>query len=147
LILVLQQLYQENDTMKVTNALIMAIIASSSCSSFFANAYIIQPPNNGRPTRTSTTTTSTVVVAKNSVAGTVMQMTAEESTPPPNSFREAEILGLRLMQEGKFEDALVGTCFVPTHPLGWFPVSHARVFDYVIVLFLVRPSGKIDAMF
>jgi hypothetical protein len=31
-----------------------------------------------------------------------------EDTPDPTTFREAEILGLRLMQEGSFEEALVG---------------------------------------
>lgn len=33
--------------------------------------------------------------------------------PDPTSFREAEILGLRLMQEGNFEEALIGTCLAP----------------------------------
>jgi hypothetical protein len=31
-----------------------------------------------------------------------------EDTPDPTTFREAEILGLRLMQEGSFEEALIG---------------------------------------
>jgi hypothetical protein len=41
-------------------------------------------------------------------ASTTM-MTAEDNAPNPQSFREAEVLGLRLMQEGNFEEALVGT--------------------------------------
>jgi hypothetical protein len=31
-----------------------------------------------------------------------------EDAPDPTTFREAEILGLRLMQEGNFKEALVG---------------------------------------
>ena len=38
---------------------------------------------------------------------TSMQMTADEN-PTPSTFREAEVLGLRLMQEGNFEKALDG---------------------------------------
>mmetsp|Transcript_5086 Transcript_5086/g.10761 ORF Transcript_5086/g.10761 Transcript_5086/m.10761 type:complete len:209 (-) Transcript_5086:215-841(-) len=33
-------------------------------------------------------------------------MTEEANVPAPTSFREAEVLGLKLMQEGNFEDAL-----------------------------------------
>jgi len=40
---------------------------------------------------------------------TTMRMLTEE-TPDPSTFREAEVLGLRLMQEGNFQEALVGTC-------------------------------------
>lgn len=39
-------------------------------------------------------------------AVTSMSMTNDD-IPDPTSFREAEVLGLRLMQEGSFEDALV----------------------------------------
>lgn len=39
-------------------------------------------------------------------AVTSMSMTNED-IPDPTSFREAEVLGLRLMQEGRFEEALV----------------------------------------
>jgi hypothetical protein len=41
-------------------------------------------------------------------AVTSMSMTNED-IPDPASFREAEVLGLRLMQEGRFDEALVGT--------------------------------------
>jgi len=34
-------------------------------------------------------------------------MMIDEDIPDPSTFREAEVLGLRLMQEGSFEDALV----------------------------------------
>ena len=37
-----------------------------------------------------------------------LQMVASDA-PNPTTFREAEVLGLRLMQEGNFEEALVGT--------------------------------------
>lgn len=39
---------------------------------------------------------------------TTMQMTAD-GAPNPTTFREAEVLGLRLMQEGNFDEALIGT--------------------------------------
>ena len=42
-------------------------------------------------------------------AESAMQMAGVQETPDPTTFREAEILGLRLMQEGSFESALVGT--------------------------------------
>jgi hypothetical protein len=37
-----------------------------------------------------------------------LQMTASEQDSKPTTFREAEVLGLRLMQEGKFDAALKG---------------------------------------
>ena len=36
---------------------------------------------------------------------------ANEGFPVPQNFREAEIIGLRLMQEGRFTDALDGMFF------------------------------------
>jgi hypothetical protein len=36
---------------------------------------------------------------------------ASELGSTPSTFREAEVLGLRLMQEGKYEDALNGTFY------------------------------------
>eukprot|EP00526_Cylindrotheca_closterium_P022499 CAMPEP_0113643144 /NCGR_PEP_ID=MMETSP0017_2-20120614/22678_1 /TAXON_ID=2856 /ORGANISM="Cylindrotheca closterium" /LENGTH=186 /DNA_ID=CAMNT_0000554629 /DNA_START=282 /DNA_END=842 /DNA_ORIENTATION=+ /assembly_acc=CAM_ASM_000147 len=39
-------------------------------------------------------------------AASAMQMSTEQF-PDPTTFREAEILGLRLMQEGNFEEALL----------------------------------------
>lgn len=41
-------------------------------------------------------------------AVTSMSMSNEE-IPDPTTFREAEVLGLRLMQEERFDEALVGT--------------------------------------
>ena len=40
---------------------------------------------------------------------TSMMMSVED-TQDPTTFREAEVLGLRLMQEGNFKEALVGRC-------------------------------------
>lgn len=50
-------------------------------------------------------------------SATIARQMASEDMPTPSTFREAEILGLRLMQEGKFQDALTGTlsCIV----VGW----------------------------
>jgi len=44
--------------------------------------------------------------AAETTAVTSMMMTNED-IPDPSTFREAEVLGLRLMQEGSFEDALI----------------------------------------
>lgn len=44
-------------------------------------------------------------------ASTYIQMTYDDA-PDPTTFREAEVLGLRLMQEGSFEEALVGMYFL-----------------------------------
>lgn len=50
------------------------------------------PSQNVRPAETTSTS---------------MMMSAED-TQDPTTFREAEVLGLRLMQEGNFKEALVG---------------------------------------
>ena len=42
-------------------------------------------------------------------ASITLLMNEQDNTPAPTSFREAEVLGLKLMQEGSFEDALAGT--------------------------------------
>jgi hypothetical protein len=55
--------------------------------------------------RTSSTPKLTYRAAE--TATTSIQMTYDEA-PDPTTFREAEILGLRLMQEGNFAEALVG---------------------------------------
>jgi hypothetical protein len=38
-----------------------------------------------------------------------LRMTESSETPSPTTFREAEVLGLRLMQEGNYQEALDGT--------------------------------------
>ena len=80
--------------MKFTRTLITVALAAAGSG---VNGYAIQPNSK---------TPSTIVRTS---SATVMQMTTEEDAPNPTSFREAEILGLRLMQEGKFQEALVGT--------------------------------------
>jgi hypothetical protein len=60
-------------------------------------------------------------------ATTSMQMSANE-VPDPSTFREAEILGLRLMQEGNFDQALVGTLF-----RGGTTDTTTFVYDYLTV--------------
>ena len=84
--------------MKFSTSVWLAMGAVAATSTI-TSAYVVQPPHTTRPTTT----------AANSAAGTVMQMSSDDNAPNPMSFREAEILGLRLMQEGKFNDALVGT--------------------------------------
>jgi hypothetical protein len=38
-----------------------------------------------------------------------LTMTGDGEDATPSTFREAEVLGLKLMQQGKYEDALKGT--------------------------------------
>lgn len=52
---------------------------------------------------------STVFGAPRAGTGPLL-MTEEDQAPAPTSFREAEVLGLKLMQEGNFEEALTSTC-------------------------------------
>ena len=72
----------------------MALILVIAC----VNAYSI-PRVSRTPKRTCRSAESAL---------TSMSMTNED-TPDPTTFREAEVLGLRMMQEGKFDEALVGT--------------------------------------
>lgn len=59
-------------------------------------------PINGFSIVPSRSSTSSIALS----ATTMMQMETDD-TPDPTTFREAEILGLRLMQEGNFEQALL----------------------------------------
>jgi hypothetical protein len=88
--------------MRVTNPLAFAILAAAS-SSPAVFGFVVQRPNHSigmRPPR-----------AENTADFTALHMASEEASTPI-SFREAEILGLRLMQEGSYQDALVGTFFI-----------------------------------
>eukprot|EP00429_Kryptoperidinium_foliaceum_P020205 CAMPEP_0176032130 /NCGR_PEP_ID=MMETSP0120_2-20121206/15855_1 /TAXON_ID=160619 /ORGANISM="Kryptoperidinium foliaceum, Strain CCMP 1326" /LENGTH=205 /DNA_ID=CAMNT_0017365443 /DNA_START=153 /DNA_END=770 /DNA_ORIENTATION=+ len=79
---------------------VLALVALSSCYYQPSDAYTVPyssssasrhvPPSARRSAETSATS---------------MMMTAEDA-PDPTSFREAEVLGLRLMQEGNFQEAL-----------------------------------------
>ena len=78
--------------MKIPLLTVIAVVSAPIC-----NAYVLPsarvPPLTFRPAETTSTT---------------VRMTANDA-PNPTTFREAEVLGLRLMQEGNFEEALVGT--------------------------------------
>ena len=77
-----------------TSLTLLGLVAVSMTSS--TSGYTIRTPSNNLNTyRTAAS------------ASTSMQMSTEQF-PDPTTFREAEILGLRLMQEGNFEEALVG---------------------------------------
>jgi len=92
-----------NHTMKVSThtalSMAMAIIVVLATTTPFCHSYTVQHSRPGTPLtfRVAAETTSTT-----------MMMSAEDA-PDPTSFREAEVLGLRLMQEGNFDEALVGT--------------------------------------
>ena len=58
--------------------------------------------------RPTTPTKTTPPRTSRWVALTTMQMTGTDDAPVPTTFREAEVLGLRLMQEGNFKEALTG---------------------------------------
>lgn len=74
--------------MKFTSTIILLLATSS------ANAFTASPRGWGESTNAAAPTTK-------------LGMTAPEPSKP-TTFREAEVLGLRLMQEGSFEDALDG---------------------------------------
>jgi hypothetical protein len=63
-------------------------------------------PSSVRSAEKSSSTASTTITSS-SATTTMMRMLTDE-TPDPSTFREAEVLGLRLMQEGSFQEALVG---------------------------------------
>ncbi len=77
-------------------------------------------------------------------ASTDTEAEGQPSVPPPQTFREAEILGLRLMQEGQHEQALEGSFLlsVPSlHFLLYFPKLICRylsrfVFKKSFLLFI-----------
>jgi len=80
--------------MKTSLTLLGLVVISMTSST---SGYTI--PN---PKRASITSTFRSAAS----ASTSMQMSTEQF-PDPTTFREAEILGLRLMQEGNFDEALV----------------------------------------
>lgn len=59
---------------------------------------VVQKLTQFLPTRAGTSACSN--------SATALLMTEESRSPPPTTFREAEILGLKLMQEGNYEEAL-----------------------------------------
>lgn len=72
--------------MKFTSTIILVLATSAS-------AFTASPRGWGESTNAAPTTK--------------LDMTAPEPSKP-TTFREAEVLGLRLMQEGSFEEALDG---------------------------------------
>lgn len=90
-----------------TQTLYCAVLLTTTTTS--CHGYMIQHQRNHpvpMTSRPAATTTSSI---------TTMLMTSEAGPSDPSTFREAEVLGLRLMQEGNFEEALVGmflrSCF------------------------------------
>lgn len=83
----------------VAIAMVMSAMTSSPLSTAVVQAYNIPRVSNtpkGLSNRAAASAT------------TFLEMVNYEQ-PDPSTFREAEILGLRLMQEGNFAEALVGT--------------------------------------
>ena len=81
---------------------ILTVMTSSSSSQVeaFNVQHATQTPK-GLPTNRAAATSATF-----------LEMVNPDEQPDPTTFREAEILGLRLMQEGNFAEALVGTCLL-----------------------------------
>lgn len=79
------------------NVLFMGVLLASSspCQSYTVPFLGKSQPVPSQNIRSAETTS------------TSMMMSAED-TQDPTTFREAEVLGLRLMQEGNFKEALVG---------------------------------------
>lgn len=57
---------------------------------------------------TSSASSSVCAPSRTSNGNTALLMTEEPEVSQPTTFREAEVLGLKLMQEGNYEDALKG---------------------------------------
>lgn len=64
-----------------------------------------------------------------------LRMAESSETPSPSTFREAEVLGLRLMQEGNYQEALDGACLVVLLLWYFLPMlCHTMVlFSHVLV--------------
>jgi hypothetical protein len=88
----------------IGNSSLLTLCLAVSIPSY-VNAYTVRfpPTRGGMPTNARRS-------AETSATTTTMMM-FNEDTPDPTTFREAEVLGLRLMQEGNFQEALVGTKF------------------------------------
>ena len=66
-----------------------------------------------------------------------MYMSSSSSAPEPTTFREAEVLGLKLMQQGDYDSALKGMClvsFVNRLLCGAVSCVTRKVFLHVFVL-------------
>jgi hypothetical protein len=59
-----------------------------------------------------------------------LRMAESSETPTPTTFREAEVLGLRLMQEGNYQEALDGACVLHLYISSDARVVHAHLFFY-----------------
>jgi len=64
--------------------------------------------NHGGVSAAFTTTAPFGVDTKTAAASTVTLTMTTEDDVSPSTFREAEVLGLKLMQEQKYEEALKG---------------------------------------
>jgi hypothetical protein len=108
--------------MKLSSSLLLTTAAAVTLS-LSCHAYVVPRSKMARPLAFREAETRAFT------ASTTM-MTAEDDAPNPESFREAEVLGLRLMQEGNFEEALVGTsAYLFWVHLSWdtYCLTHARL--------------------
>lgn len=80
----------------------MLLVSTTECQ-----AYVIPRTKNPSPSTFRFAETTTNVM-----------MSTEDVAPDPTTFREAEVLGLRLMQEGNFEQALIGRFEQPSWLVG-----------------------------
>ena len=99
--------------LSVTTTLVIITISWCCTDAFtFTSTSSTQQPisqqNKNNRRRISSYSTS-IFTASASSGGEDSQQRQQESTRTPKTFREGEIMGLRLMQDGRPEDALKGT--------------------------------------
>lgn len=78
---------------------------------FFAAVMLFLLGNGGGVSAFTSTPFGVRPDLKNVAVGTTLTMTTDDKVSP-STFREAEVLGLKLMQQQKYEEALKGTCSV-----------------------------------
>jgi hypothetical protein len=87
--------------------LMAAVMTTSSFSSAFTTAPFVRVSSRvcSPSTFTSSSSSSSSRLAEATAAGAAM---AKDEAPEPRTFREAEILGLKRMQQGNYGEALKG---------------------------------------
>jgi hypothetical protein len=91
-------------------SLLVAVVGMTVSSSSMATAFTTPFGQSWGHRSLSTATTTS---RKADAAGTARSMAEDDSSSPqPRTFREAEILGLKRMQQGDYKEALNGMYFV-----------------------------------
>ena len=92
-------------TMKHFTQVILAFLSVGYCGAW---SFFLMPRTATHQQRFTSGSSSGTKIQSLHV-GSTLRMTESSETPSPTTFREAEVLGLRLMQEGNYQEALDGT--------------------------------------